>query len=180
MARCPRSSSEQGAVWWPGAGTGGSLPGRPRLKSASRDRSGVHPHTGRGSRTSLRRSKVLVQPQRPRARSPHGSLTWRGCGAPQRPPGTQWPPQCQCGWGAAVGERQMPDTQQGRECRCDWLSGVTAELRLVIVQFRYKLVTTDHALFILMFYLIIFIFSDSQSSHTSLIFNMRKLRLKGT
>ena len=89
-------------------------------------------------------------------------------------------PQCQCGWGAAVGERQMPDTQQGRECRCDWLSGVTAELRLVIVQFRYKLVTTDHALFILMFYLIIFIFSDSQSSHTSLIFNMRKLRLKGT
>lgn len=64
--------------------------------------------------------------------------------------------QCWCGWGAAVSERQMPDTQQGRECRRDWLSGVTAELRLVIVQFRYKLVTTDHALFMLMFYLFLF------------------------
>lgn len=85
VARCPRSSSEQGAVWWLGAGTGGSLPRRPRLKSAPRDRAGVRPRTGRGSRTSLRRSKALVQPQRPGACSPHGSLTWRGRGAPPAP-----------------------------------------------------------------------------------------------
>lgn len=89
-------------------------------------------------------------------------------------------PRCQCGWGAGVSERQTPDTRRGCECRRDWLNGVTAELRLVIVQFHYKLVTTDHALLILMFYSVIFIFSDSRSNPTSLIFNMRKLRLKGT
>ena len=79
-----------------------------------------------------------------------------------------------------MSERQMPDTQRGCECRRNWLNGVTAELRLVIVQFHYKLATTDHALFILMFYSVIFIFSDSHSNPTSLIFNMRKLRPKGT
>ena len=86
-------------------------------------------------------------------------------------------PRCQCGWGAGV---SMPDPQRGSECRRNWLNGVTAELRLVIVQLHYKLVTTDHALFILMFYLVIFIFSDSHSNPTSLIFSMRKLRPKGT